>query len=354
LKHHETRLQADLSAIREEVGSLADGVRMAVDEAIRGLLDANPDRMYQVMLQDHRFNRQSRKTDADCHAFVARHLPAAGHLRFVSSVLRLSIALERIGDYAVTISRVGVHLDQPLPQSVKDDIRTLADQAIRMLELSTRAFLKGDAALARDTKKMAKRVDKTHDRIFSSLVSAGSEHTLLDVIRIETIFDKLERVSDQAKNICEEAVFATTGETKQPKVYRVLFVDADDGFMAPLAAALARRAYPGSGEYGSTGLAAAERQDKALATIADQLQLDVADTLPTTFNEDEVQSKAHHVLVALNIDVAQLPRVPFHTILLDWQLPDPRAESGETREQVSELNGRIATLMETLRGEDAP
>ena len=46
-----------------------------------------------------------------CHSFVARHLPSAGHLRFVSSVLRLNVALERIGDYAVAIcTRVGAAL----------------------------------------------------------------------------------------------------------------------------------------------------------------------------------------------------------------------------------------------------
>ena len=35
----------------------------------------------------------------------------------------------------------------------------------------------------------------------------------------------LERISDQAKNICEETLFTITGETKAPKVYKILFLD---------------------------------------------------------------------------------------------------------------------------------
>ena len=45
------------------------------------------------------------------HAFVAQHLPSAGHLRFVSSALRLHIGLERIG--GITVWDV-THPDAPV------------------------------------------------------------------------------------------------------------------------------------------------------------------------------------------------------------------------------------------------
>ena len=73
----------------------------------------------EVVLGDLVVNRRVRKLDSKCHAFVARHLPSAGHLRFVSSVLRLSIALERVGDYAVIIARELAQLESPPPQQVR-------------------------------------------------------------------------------------------------------------------------------------------------------------------------------------------------------------------------------------------
>ena len=71
---------------------------------MHALLTRDRELAAEVILGDLPINREVRAIDALCHAFVARHLPSAGHLRFVSSVLRLNVELERIGDYAVTIA----------------------------------------------------------------------------------------------------------------------------------------------------------------------------------------------------------------------------------------------------------
>ena len=352
MRHYETRLQADLSAIQLEVGRIGSSVREAVDEAVRGLLARDRGRMYAVMLGDHPINRATRQLDQDIHAFVARHIPAAGHLRFVSSVLRLNIGLERIGDYSVTICRVGVQLEGDLPQAIQDDIRTLADQSSRMLELATRAFLKNDADLARDTAKLSKRVDSTHDRVFATLVEHSKDLSLMDIIRLQTIYDKLERVSDQAKNLCEEAVFVTTGETKQPKVYKVLFIDSDDSFLAPLTEGLARRAFPGSGDYTSVGLTAADAYDSRLSVLEDELQLDLGGPLPTKLAPLAAYPAEYHVIVALNLDYSELPEIPFHSALQRWELDIPEGDAPKG-ELVRDLNARLTDLMEKLRGDSA-
>ena len=99
---YEARLQADLDAIRRRVDVVGQRVLHATRESIAGLLTGHKARCYDVCLADREINRETRAIDVLCHEFVARHYPAAGHLRFVSSVLRLDVALERIGDYAVT------------------------------------------------------------------------------------------------------------------------------------------------------------------------------------------------------------------------------------------------------------
>jgi len=352
MKHYEARLQADLDSIRQRVGALADGVRAAVDEAVQGLVARNNERMYRVILDDGPYNRETRSLDQACHAFVARHVPAAGHLRFVSSVLRMTIGLERIGDYAVTICRVGVHLEGSLPSQIVDDIRTLADQANRMLELSIRAFLKADADLARETKKMAKTVDKTHDRIFAEILEGETGHTVADVARLLTVYDKLERVSDQAKNICEEAVFVTTGETKMPKVYKVLFVDSDGSFLAPLATALASRAFPDSGAYSCGALQPGEAHDAQLAVLSDLISLSMPVDAPVQIEELAPSPSKYHVIIGLNVDASKLPSIPFHTVLQLWNIDDKRDSEG-AKGVVNDLSDLIRDLMETLRGPDA-
>jgi phosphate transport system protein len=359
MKRYEARLNHDLNAIQKRVAGIADAVRAAVNEAVTGLETFDKERLYRVVLDDHPINRESRAIDAMCHTFVARHLPAAGPLRFVSSVLRLNIGLERIGDYAVTMGRVGVQLNQPIPENLMSNIRELADQTIHMLRTATRAFLEEDAELARETKPIAKEIDVVYDRMFHNIVTADDGRPRTEVVRILTILDQIERVSDQAKNICEEAVFVATGETKKPKVYKVLFVDRTNTLVSQLAVAMARKAFPESGEFKAAGWEPGSALDPALERIGSQLGLDVDDLKVREFGQLVQFPAKHHVIVTLvPTDDTELPQIPFHSILEKWNLgPRPTGDDAAIDARLEDLSrdlrAHIRDLMVTLRGEDA-
>jgi len=352
MKHYEARLQADLNLIQQRVGNLAEGVRGAVNEAIQSLIAQDVARMYEVILGDGIFNRETRSIDSACRAFVARHVPAAGHLRFVSSVLRMTISIERIGDYAVTICRVGVHLDEPLSQDVVNNLMSLSDQAGQMVEVATRAFLEQDPELARQTKKMALAIDVLHDRILVDILHGTTDQSISDVAKLLTVFDKLERVSDQAKNICEEVVFITTGESKAPKHYRVLFLDEDGSFMAPLAVALAKRAFPECGTYFCESVNPAATFHPQLEVLSDLVSLNLPYDQPVGLQPLASSPAKYHVIVAVNMDDSALPVIPFHSILQKWTIVDRRDVAG-SREVVNDLSERLRSLMEILSGPDA-
>ncbi len=359
MKRYEARLAHDMAAIQQRVAAIADAVRAAVNEAVTGLETFDKQRLYDVVLDDHPINRESRAIDAMCHAFVARHLPAAGPLRFVSSVLRLNIGLERIGDYAVTMGRVGAQLDQPIPEPLMADIRELADQTISMLRTATRAFLEEDAELARETKPIAKDIDLVYDRMFNNIVTADDGRPRTQVVRVLTILDQIERVSDQAKNICEEAVFVATGETKKPKVYKILFVDRTGSLVSQLAKGIASKAFPDSGIFHSAGWEPVDALDPALNRIADKLALDVEDYAVREFGELTMSPAKYHVIVTLvPTEDTDLPDIPFHSILQKWNLgPRPSGDAAEVDARLDELSrdlrAHIRDLMVTLRGEDA-
>ena len=359
MSRYEARLSHDLNAIQQRVASMADAVRSAVNEAVSGLETFDKDRLYNVVLDDHPINRESRTIDAMCHAFVARHLPAAGHLRFVSSVLRINIGLERIGDYAVTIGRVGAQLNKPIPEGLMKDIRDLSDQTISMLRTATRAFLEEDAELARATKPIAKDIDVVYDRMFQNIVTADDGRPRTEVVRVLTILDQIERVSDQAKNLCEEAVFVATGETKKPKVYKVLFVDRTNGLVSQLAKAMATKAFPNSGIFHAAGWAPGEAINPALGRIASKLDLDIEGFEVREFGELTQSPAKYHVIVTLvPTDDVDLPQIPFQSILQRWRLGarpegDDAAVDARLEEISKDLRAQIRDLMVTLRGEEA-
>ena len=196
MSHYERRLERDLTEIRESVSDIGRQVLDAFKDAVHCVMVHDKDRAGHLILSDLPINRSVRALDARCHAFVARHLPSAGPLRFVSSVLRMNVALERIGDYAVTIARELVQLSAPVPESVARDIDLMADQAREMLSQALKAFDEESADLARGTKAIAKNLDRTFDRIFRDLVSAGNrdERPLEDLFAILVILNRVSRV----------------------------------------------------------------------------------------------------------------------------------------------------------------
>lgn len=363
MTHYEQRLERDLTTIRERVEKVGQKVEAALKDAVHSALSGEHELAYRVILGDLPINREVRAIDKLCHGFVARHLPSAGHLRFISSVLRLDVELERIGDYAVAIAREAVQLSSTPSGSVGSNIQLIADQAQRILRQAMRSFTERNAELARGTKGMAAQVESTYRRIFHDLLREGEKgaRPIKDLFALLVIFNRLGRVSDQAKNICEDTLFAVAGETKGEKVYRILFVDERNDAFSQLAETYARKAFPESGEYASSGWAPAARLLPALEVFMGRGGLDAEGLRPKALDYTHDELADFHVIVALQKDVRQhIRRVPFHTVLLQWDLGFPPeggldAERSQAllEEAYKRLTLHLRELMETLRGEGA-
>ena len=361
MSHYQERLEMDLAKIRAEVADVGHKVGKAVHDAVHALLTHNRELANETALGDHPINRQVRRLDQACHAFVARHLPSAGHLRFISSVLRLNVELERVGDYAVNIARQTTVVKGEISATVARDVELLSSQAGGMLEQALKAFLESNAELARGTKGLADQADATFAKVWRDLLEAGTNgtHPLRDLFAFLGVFERLSRVSDQAKNICEETIFSATGETKKPKVYDVLFVDEKDDCATQMAVAYARKAFPGSGRYSSAGFAPAAALDPRCAAFLDANGYGVEDLEPALWEETGEELAAHHVIVSFAGDIAERVEIPFHTIFLEWEVSSPPEDADDARAaellagKHREIGQRVRELMETLRGEGA-
>ncbi len=361
MTHYEERLEADLVEIRAATASIAQSVQHAFRESIHALLAGDAERAYAVVLGDHPINRAVRASDRRCHAFVARHLPSAGHLRFVSATLRLNIELERVGDYAVAIAREAVQLSEAPSAAIARDIEMIAERTERVLGEAMRAFLEGNAELARATKQAAYDVENIYENVFNDLLDEGERRTrpLKDLFALLVVYNRIGRVADQAKNICEDTIFAVSGETKQPKVYKVLFVDERNDCVSQIAEAIARKAFPNSGAYDSAAWTPAGGLSPELLGFMERkghtLERAVASSMATTVHE----LNDYHVVVSINGDVRDhIDTVPFATIFLRWDVGAcPEDMTSCSDEQLDgiyrELAGHVEDLMVALRGEDA-
>ncbi len=360
MSHYEERLETDLNRIHQRLTAMGGQVQDAIKNAIHALLTGNTKLAYSTVLGDHPINRQSRELDKLCHGFIALHLPSAGHLRVISATIRANMALERIGDYAVTICREAAQLPSAPSGTIAREVELIGEESRRMLDQALQAFDEGNADKARATMGMAEQVERTFDTVFTDLVTEEGHLNTKELFAYLVIFNMIERMSDQAKNICEETVFAATGQAKAAKTYRVLFLDEDNTSLGPLAEALARKTFPNSGQYSSAGRQAGAALDDDLLSFLTERGIDLGDVKPRTLDLTPQELPDYHIIVSLQGPASgYVESVPFHTTALEWDLGEPpaggdAAQAAQRYEEIyRELAVQIRDLMTTLRGEEA-
>lgn len=362
MKHYQERLERDLDEIRARVKSVGDLIEDQVRDATHALLAMDPDLANQVILKDRIVNRDTRIMDRLVHRFVVRHLPVAGHLRYASAVLRMAVELERIGDYAVTMCRHSLRCETPPSGRIAQDLELLAQQARFSLSEALRAFYDVDVERAQKALGLTAPLDSTHDRAFEDLVEEAETHEepIRDLFAYLRSLYVLLRVSDQAENIAHDALFAATGETKNPKVYRILFVDQANDCRGLLAEAYSRKHYGECATFSSAGWDPAKAVRPELLTFVQDHGLSKEDLRPKPVPDLMGEPKHFHVVIGLDGRAREkVGEIPYKTVFLNWDLgPCPFDQPDSDPVQVLEslyrvIAGQMRDLMEILRGPDA-
>jgi len=361
MSHYEERLERDLTGIREQVASMAELVETAVKNAMHALQTGNDKLAAATVIADHPINRAMREIDEMCHKFIALHLPSASHLRLLSAVIRANIELERIGDYAATIAREALQLSAPPAGSMSRELERVGSETQLMLRQAVRSFKELNADLAKGTMIMEEQMENDLDIIYGELMANDDRDAVKNLLATFAVFTQLKRVADQAKNLCEETVFAVTGDAKAPKVYNILFIDEDNSCQSQIAEAIARKNFPGSGNYISAGRSPAAALNPVMVEFLGNHGLNIDDKArPKPVDMTPLQLTTQHVIVSLQGSVkSYFQQIPFHTTPLEWDV-GPAPENGDAsgiqrlEEIYRETAVQVRDLMEALRGEGAP
>ena len=353
MSHLEQRLENDLQNIRSRVIEQARNVQTGVNDAIHSLQTGNKQLAYSSILNDHPINRTMRAIDRLCHKFIAVHLPSGTHLRLLSSIIRINIELERMGDYAVVIAREAVQLSSPPSELIGREIDRLATETQLMLKQSIKAFEELNAELARSTIVMSKSMEYNLDVVYQEIVQDAQKQNVKDTLALFVIFTQLKRVADQAKNLCEDTIFAVTGEQKVRKVYNILFIDEDNSLSSQLAEAIAQKNHPDVCTYRSAGRTAADTINPELIKFLDSRSVDTANLNTSGLDDISHQEiSEQHVIISLQGEVSSyIENIPFHTSTLQW---DISSESGEQDMEIlyRTLALHISDLLELLHGDE--
>lgn len=196
--YHQALDNARLDVVR--LGALTlDAIRSSVHALERrdGALAAR------VIAGDDEIDDTRRRIEAACIELIWKQQPVANELRAIAGALQIVTDLERIGDYAVDISKNAIKLiDVPVrPASV--EIGRIAAVAQTMLADAMRAYREDDVAVA---DQVIERDDEV-DALYRSGIEALQAEMQSDsgVVPAATILlftlGTIERIGDRAQNI---------------------------------------------------------------------------------------------------------------------------------------------------------
>lgn len=357
MSHLEERLEHDLEEIRDRMALMADNVDNAITDAVYAFQHGDSTLANNVVLRDLPINRSSREIDKLCHAFIALHLPSAGHLRLLSSVIRANIVLERIGDYAVTIAREAIQLESVLQGHINQDLERVSAEVRLVLGQAITSFNNLNADLARGAIALVNQLENNMDSVYVELMANEENQNAKELMVTLITFSQLKRVADQAKNLCEQTIFSATGKAKAEKVYKVLFIDKDNSCLSQMAEAIAKKAFPESGQYMSAGQTAATALNSGMTKFMQGLSIDLGRAKPVALKDMRQELSQYHVIVSLQGSALDLiaAAIPFRTSVLEWDLGGiPEGDDTEAyKATYGDIAIRVRELMTLLRGEGA-
>ncbi|GAC1429869.1 MAG: phosphate signaling complex protein PhoU [Candidatus Velthaea sp.] len=196
--YHQTLEKTRLDVVR--LGALAAD---AVHSATQALERRDVTLAGRVIAGDDEIDEMRRSVEASCIELIWKQQPVAGELRAIAGMLQIVTDLERIGDYAVDISKNAIKLSDVPVRPASIEVGRIAALAQAMLSDVMRAYREANGTLADSVIERDDEVDELYHKSLGALqsemqadpavVPAGT--LLLFVISI------IERVGDRAQNI---------------------------------------------------------------------------------------------------------------------------------------------------------
>ncbi|HEX2227038.1 MAG TPA: phosphate signaling complex protein PhoU [Candidatus Binatia bacterium] len=214
-EHTDKRYEEELKKLREQILYMGGMVEDQIQKAIKSLVDRDSNLAELIIERDHEVNRLDVDIDELCIKLLALHQPAGRDLRFITTGLKITTDLERIGDMAVNVCERALELNQEAQLKPYIDIPRMARIAQRMIRESLDAFVREDTELALKVCKNDEEVDQLNSQIFREVITFMIEdpHTINRAMKISSISKYLERIADHATNIAEMVIFMVKGKS---------------------------------------------------------------------------------------------------------------------------------------------
>ena len=198
-----------LDKLRTRLIRMGSIVEEQVEYALRATLDGSREVAQLVMERDDKVDKLDMKIDKQCQKIFALHQPVASDLRLLLAALKINNELERTGDLAYNVARNVLEYPD-LPRIAEQmQLQRLTHGVHTMVKGSLDAFVNNDPELAYQIMRTDNQIDAMTKDIFNATVAyMKTDVNVIDAcVGMLMVLRNLERMADQATNICENVIF---------------------------------------------------------------------------------------------------------------------------------------------------
>jgi phosphate transport system protein len=206
----QSELSRRLHEMRESVLLMGVLIEEALQKVIFALETRDYDLADEIVRDDRRIDALEVQIDDHCTRIISTTHPDERDLRDVLTTIKLTSALERVGDHARHIARRARIITGRAFVPTLPTIRTMIELNITMLHDLLTAYVAGDADHAREIATRDDELDRLHAchvAQVATIMREGPEH-IDKGLEVMLVSRSLERFGDQITNMCELVILA--------------------------------------------------------------------------------------------------------------------------------------------------
>ena len=204
----------ELDRLRDLLTEMGGLVESQVALATEAIVTGDNTAATRAVEQDKDVDALERQAEQLVIRMLALRQPMANDLRQIVAALKITAAMERIGDYAKNVAKRSIVLSQFRTPFALTGLAAMARLVQENLRLVIDAISENDEAKAVQVWQSDQAIDDLYNSIFRELVTYMMEdaRSITPCTHLLFIAKNLERIGDHATNIAETVHYAVTAE----------------------------------------------------------------------------------------------------------------------------------------------
>jgi phosphate transport system protein len=213
-KHTSSHYEMELQEIKNGLIYLGALTEKAIHLAMQSLAERNTEVANKVVANDDEIDKMDTDLEERCIRILALRQPTAIDLRFITTAIKITGHLERIGDMAVNIAEKAIQLNEEPKLKPYIDLPRMSSIVEEMVGKSLDSLINGNLEVAEKVRQLEQVVDDLNEQIFRELLTFMMEDSksIHRALLIMHVSKNLERIADHAKGIADMVTYMITGE----------------------------------------------------------------------------------------------------------------------------------------------